>query len=111
MTSDENYWKDRYKDSWKIASDDLWFRLDKIENAIQYLNKHYTFFVHYLPSTNFWRVIFVSKEFVYEYNNNMFQIVHPTIRGVKETYVSIPSNYKRIHTIDEFIEWLNKISN
>lgn len=86
----------------------LWFRPDKIENAIKYLDEHYTFLAHYLPSEDEWRLIFVSKGFAKRYQSKDFPTKIMMIRGTKEKYTEIPSTYENIISIERFIEWLNK---
>ncbi len=71
----------------------LWFRPDKLENAIRNRkNGHDTFFAHHCPSKNCWRIIHIDDSLIRRYQSGAFRIVYPMIRGHRETYVEIPSN-------------------
>ncbi len=71
----------------------LWFRPDKIENAIHGLYEGCdTYLAHYLPSRNLWRVIHITPWFAERYKNGKYKLVMPEIRGSKERFVEIQTN-------------------
>lgn len=87
----------------------LWFRPDKIQNAINNISQHKTILAHNCPSANLWRYIIIDENFVNNYQNGKYRIVNPTIRGVTETYVEIPVTDTSILTQQQFNELLPKL--
>lgn len=84
------------------SSAPLWFRPDKIQNAISNIATHKTILAHNCPGENLWRYIYIDSTFVNNYNNGKYKIVHPNIRGVTETYIEIPVNDISILTQEQF---------
>ena len=80
----------------------LWFRPDKIQNAINNIPQHKTILAHNCPNADLWRYIYIDSTFVNNYQNGKYKIVHPTIRGVTETYVEIPVTDSSILTQGQF---------
>lgn len=85
----------------------MWFRPDKIENAICHRERN-EFLAHNYSYDNSWRFIRINNDFIHRYQNQEFRIVNPKIRGAIETYVEVPIDYKRIGTLEQFIEYLRK---
>lgn len=85
---------------------DLWFRPDKIENAINNMGQHDTFLAHYLPKESLWRVIHVDECFATNYQNGMYRIGIETIRETQETYCHIPSNDSTICCLQYLISYI-----
>ena len=75
----------------------LWVRPDKIEYAINHPEKD-CWVVHVLKKNFYMRAIHLDESFIEDFKNDKFKIVHPTINGVKETYVEIPARSE--HVID-----------
>lgn len=63
--------------------DPIWLRPDKVE----YVKKHHmiAFCVHILTAKNLIRFLDMNKI-------NERNIIHPTIRGTKETYIEVPTS-------------------
>ena len=88
---------------------DLWFRPDKIENAIMNLGRHDTFLAHYLPKEDLWRIIHVDDEFVTRYRKGEFPTYTEIIRGQTETYTHVPSTYHRIGMVRHLNAYINRL--
>lgn len=86
----------------------LWFRPDKIDNAIK-SNDHDVFFAHHCVCGNCWRVIHVDQEFKNRYQENQFKTVFPQIRGRKEKYVEIEATDKCVRKLDYLLDYLKRI--
>lgn len=87
------------------SSQDLWIRPDKIEDAIKN-HASEKWVIHHLMKDKTVRAISLDTRFFTRYSKNQFKIVQPTIRGTRETYVSIPANDESVHPISFFIEHL-----
>ena len=93
------------------SNEPLWFRPDKIKNAIMNQdNDHITFFAHYTPSAKLWRVIHVDQNFVERYKSNEFNHIKRTIRGRVERYVEILSTDNCIQNLDYLINYLRTLN-
>jgi hypothetical protein len=80
------------------ADADLWVRPDKIAYAIAHpKNDHWV--VHALMREFYLRTIHLGDEFKEDYKKGKFKIVHPWIRGVEETYISIPAKSEHVQDI------------
>lgn len=85
----------------------LWFRPDKIQNAMKNINNnHDTFLVHNCPKGNIWRVIHVNDTFLRDVRNGKYSIVHPNIRGNSETYYEIPASDNCICDISVLVDYI-----
>lgn len=84
----------------------LWFRPDKIENAISSLKEHDTYLVHHCPSEDCWRFVHVDSELKDRYENKEFPINPHSIRGNTETYAEIPANDPCVKPISELFDHL-----
>lgn len=89
-------------------SDPLWFRPDKLNNAIKN-SDHDVFFAHHCMSANLWRVIHVDQEFKQRFRSYEFKVVTPNIRGRRERYVEIETNDRCIHDLDYLVAYINRI--
>lgn len=76
---------------------DLWLRPDKIEYAIKHPEND-VWVVHVLQKEFYPRAIHINEDFKKDYHFMRFKIVHPSIRGTKETYAAIPANSS--HVVD-----------
>ena len=90
------------------ASDPLWFRPDKLNNAIKNSN-HDVFLAHHCMSANLWRVIHVDQKFKQRFQAYQFKIVTPVIKGRQERYVEIEATDRCIESLDYLIEYLREI--
>lgn len=81
----------------------LWIRPDKIENAIENRENDY-WVVHILPQDFFVRVIHIDGGFKKDYQNDVFELVHPVIRGTREEYVAIPAESKHVTIMEALLE-------
>ena len=86
----------------------LWFRPDKLNNAIKNMSAHDTFLAHHCPSLNLWRVIHIDVQFSERCYNHEFKVVHPSIRGNTERYVEIPADDKCIRDIGYLMCYIKK---
>lgn len=89
-------------------SDPLWFRPDKLNNAIKNSN-HDVFLAHHCMSADLWRVIHVDKEFKQRFREHQFETVTPIIRGRRERFVEIETTDRCIRPLDYLIEYLRGI--
>lgn len=89
-------------------TDPLWFRPDKLNNAIKNSN-HDVFLVHHCMSVDLWRVIHVDQEFKQRFREYQFKVVTPYIRGRRERYVEIEINDRCIRNLDYLVAYLKKI--
>lgn len=88
----------------------LWFRPDKFENAIRNVsNGHDTFFAHHCPSGDLWRVVHIDSELIRRYCNHEFEIVHPSINGIIETYVQIPASDPCVRPLNFLKRYLQEV--
>jgi len=89
----------------------LWFRPDKIENAIANIaHGHKTFLVHHCPSQNLWRCIAINEAFAQMYKfKNEFPMVYPIIRGRTERYVSVSAHHRCIREIEYMVKYLKTL--
>lgn len=85
---------------------DLWIRPDKIEYAKSNSEKN-CWIVHALKKRPLLRVIHLNKDFLQQYENNKFRIVHPKIRGRTETYIAIPANSPYVQDIESMFSFIN----
>lgn len=86
----------------------LWFRPDKINNAIKN-SSHDVFFAHHCMSVNLWRVIHIDEDFKERFRKNQFQVENPVIRGRCEQYVKIKANDKCVHELDYLVKYLREM--
>lgn len=86
----------------------LWFRPDKINNAVKNYN-HDVFFAHHCMAEDLWRIIHVDDEFKQRFRNYEFEVVTPVIRGRKERYVEIQVTDRCIKKLDYLIEYIKGI--
>ena len=84
----------------------IWVRPDKIENAKTHASQNKTVVVHVLASNGLMRVISLNEDFLARYDQGEFPVVEPTIRGTKETYISIPANHEVVRTWSDFVGYL-----
>lgn len=73
--------------------DPLWIRPDKVRNARAHFPGHKTWVVHWLERDGTLRVIPLDEMFFDLLDKNVFSIVNPLIRGVRETYLAIPASH------------------
>ena len=85
----------------------LWFRPDKINNAVKNYN-HDVFFAHHCMSEDLWRIIHVDEEFKKRFLGNEFGVVFPCIRGRKERYVEIEVTDRCIRDLDYLVEYIKR---
>lgn len=83
----------------------LWLRPDKIKYAENNLERD-CFVVHCNFDNSLIRTIHLDNNFFLNYRKGDFAVVKPTIRGVTETYVEIPSSHTSIKTMDFLIEYI-----
>ena len=86
----------------------LWFRPDKLNNAIMNSN-HDVFLVHHCMSVDLWRVIHVDHEFKQRFRSYQFKVVTPYIRGRRERYVEIETTDKCVKGLDYLVAYLKEI--
>ena len=86
----------------------LWFRPDKLNNAIRNSN-HDVFLAHHCMSVDLWRVIHVDQEFKQRFRAYQFKVVTPYIRGRLERYVEIETTDRCVRELDYLVEYLRKI--
>lgn len=85
----------------------LWIRPDKVQNAIDN-PKNDVWVVHVLQKDFFIRVIHIDNKFKNALLNNQFKIDSPVIRGARESYISIPANWKYITNIESLCSSIQK---
>ena len=85
----------------------LWVRPDKIEYAISHPEKD-GWVVHVLKKDFYMRAIHLDESFIKDYQNKKFEIVHPRIKGVVETYVEIPACSEHVTNIENLFDTINK---
>ena len=83
----------------------LWFRPDKLNNAIKNSN-HDVFLAHHCMSADLWRVIHIDDDFKQRFGAYQFRVVTPWIRGRQERYVEIETNDRCIRDLDYLVEYL-----
>lgn len=81
----------------------LWIRPDKIENAKGHFPAKDTWIIHCIENHTI-RTIKLDASFFAKYDSGQFEIVHPLIRHVTETYIAIPYNDLCVLTFDVLIE-------
>lgn len=86
----------------------LWFRPDKLNNAIKN-NCHDVFLAHHCMSVDLWRVIHVDQEFKQRFRAYQFKVVTPNIRGRRERYVEIEASDKCVQELNYLVSYLKKI--
>ena len=86
-------------------SDPLWFRPDKIENAISHPD-HDVFLVHHCMSADLWRVIHVDGTFKKRYRNGEFPMITRLIRGNREQYIEIDAGDPCIEPFDTLVAYI-----
>jgi hypothetical protein len=84
---------------------DLWIRPDKIEYARNNPDKN-CWIVHALKKRFLLRAINLNKDFLRQYENNKFRLVHPRIRGLTETYTAVPANSPYIQDIENMFSFI-----
>lgn len=78
----------------KVIGDDIWIRPDKFEFARK--NQNLPCWLGYIEeSTNYVR--FIKLE-----NSDRFKTINPVIRGITETYKSIPKDSSLLLKLDDF---------
>lgn len=85
----------------------LWFRPDKINNAVKNYN-HDVFFAHHCMSEDLWRIIHVDEEFKKRFRGYEFEVVYPYIRGRKERYVEIEVTDRCIRDLEYLVEYIKR---
>ncbi len=85
----------------------LWFRPDKIYNAIKNAN-HDVFFAHHCMSADLWRIIHVDDEFKQRFRNDEFQVKCHNIRGREEQYVEINVGDRCVRDLSYLINYIKK---
>ncbi len=87
----------------------LWFRPDKIQNAINGLARgHVTFFAHNCPAAQLWRVVRMDEQLARRYRAKEFPEREKTIRGAKEHYVEIDARDECVRPIRELTNYLKQ---
>lgn len=86
----------------------LWFRPDKLNNAIKNSN-HDVFLAHHCMSVDLWRVIHVDDEFKKRFRSYQFKVVTPYIRGRRERYVEIETTDRCVRDLDYLVEYIKRI--
>lgn len=86
----------------------LWFRPDKINNAVRNSN-HDVFFAHHCMSADLWRVIHVDQEFKQRFRAYRFRVVNPEIRGHRERFVEIEATDRCVRGLDYLVDYLKRI--
>ena len=89
--------------------DPLWVRPDKVTSARTHLPSHETWVVHWLERDGSLRVIPLNEAFFDLLDRNVFSIVHPVIRGVRETYLAIPASHFCVKSWDALIARLKQL--
>lgn len=92
------------------ASQDIWIRPDKIQDAINNpaIEK---WVVHHLAKDQTVRAISLNEDFLDRYSKGGFKIVRPKIRGTVETYVALPASDKAVQPMSGFVDRLRNIKN
>ena len=90
------------------ASDPLWFRPDKLDNAIKNRD-HDVFLAHHCMSADLWRVIHIDQKFKQRFRAYEFKVVTPIIKGRQERYVEIEATDRCIKSLNFLIEYLREI--
>lgn len=85
----------------------LWFRPDKLNNAIKNSN-HDVFLAHHCMSVDLWRVIHVDQEFKHRFRSYEFKVVTPVIRGRKERYVEIETTDRCVKELNYLVAYIKK---
>lgn len=85
----------------------LWFRPDKLNNAVKNYN-HDVFLAHHCMSANLWRVIHVDDEFKQRFRGYEFPVVTPTIRGRVERYVEIQTGDRCIRNLEYLVKYVTQ---
>lgn len=86
----------------------LWFRPDKLNNAIKN-SDHDVFLAHHCMSADLWRVIHIDREFKQRFREYQFKVVTPYIRGRRERYVEIEATDKCVRELDYLVAYLKRI--
>lgn len=86
----------------------LWFRPDKLNNAIKNSN-HDVFLAHHCMAADLWRVIHIDEEFKQRFLSYQFNIVTPYIRGRQERYVEIETNDRCVRELNFLVEYIKGI--
>lgn len=87
------------------ADKPLWFRPDKIENAIKNPD-HDVFFAHHCVAADLWRIIHVDSAFKERFRNRKFPVVTPYIGGRKERYIEVKADDPCIHDLRYLVEYI-----
>ncbi len=90
-------------------SDPQWVGPDKIESARSHFPERVTFVIHWLEKDGTLRVIRLREPFFKLVDEGVFPIIHPLIRGVRETYVAIPTTHPCVRPWSAFIQWLRRV--
>lgn len=91
------------------ASDPLWFRPDKFNNAVKHARLgHDTFFAHHCPAENLWRVIHIDQPLIDRLLRHEFPVIHPRIRGRVEDYVEVPAKDSCVQPLEFLARYLLK---
>ena len=85
----------------------LWFRPDKLKNAIVNA-EHDVFLAHHCMSADLWRIIHIDTSFKQRFRSDEFRVVTPWIRGRKECYVEIVANDPCIRFLDYLVNYINE---
>lgn len=86
----------------------LWFRSDKLENAINN-SDHDVFLAHHCMSADLWRVIHVDQNFKQRFRSCQFKCVTPCIRGRREKYVEIEASDPCVRELDYLVAYLKRV--
>lgn len=86
-------------------SDPLWFRPDKLENAIRN-REHDVFLAHHCMSADLWRIIHIDEEFKRRFNTGEFRVVTPFIRGRRERYAEIEADDRCLCDLNYLVTYL-----
>lgn len=86
----------------------LWFRPDKLYNAIRNSN-HDVFLAHHCMSVDLWRVIHVDQEFKQRFCEYQFPVVTRYIREKRERYVEIETTDRCVRELDYLVAYLKRI--
>lgn len=90
------------------AADPLWIRPDKIDSAMAHPERD-IWVVHALHDNETLRVVHIDHEFKLAYQNQRFRIVHPRIRGTRETYVQIPARSKYVKPFNVLLDFVRTV--
>lgn len=91
------------------ASQPLWFRPDKLNNAARNINRgHDTFLAHHCTAADLWRIIHVDDDFVKRFRAYEFPVVNPVINGRKERYVEIETEDICIRELEYLIDYIRE---